>query len=240
MSLEATIRRHFPGSLVEDRLVRRSGAALAQHHGFVPVNSLACVGVCRDELCRSLVHSVERHWGESFDMSSLGGMLTLGRTGFAAARQHAPEVNGRRRFVFFLFAHIGIEETGEPGVVRRPGLQGVSPACGALGALISNSSDRTVGRGGLDRFDLEQSFLRARIRKALGDDTPKDPIALTKAAHQAAVEDLSLLAAEALDPTTEDYAVVSGIQIHRPTEPNLAWLGASYVVVQGTRSEIWV
>lgn len=238
MSLEATIRRHFPGSLVEDRLVRRSGAALAQHHGFVPVNSLACVGVCRDELCRSLVHSVESHWGESFDMSSLGGMLTLGRTGFAAARQHAPEVNGRRRFVFFLFAHIGIEETGEPGLARRPGQQGASPACGALGALLANASDRAGG--GLDRGDLEQSFLKARIRMVLGDEEPGDLISVTQAAHQAAVEDLSLLAAETLDPATEDYAVVSGIQIHRPTEPNLAWLGASYVVVQGTRSEIWV
>jgi hypothetical protein len=45
--------------------------------------------------------------------------------------------------------------------------------------------------------------------------------------------------ASGVDRQREDYAVVAGIQIHGPEGLSLTWPGASYVVVQGSRSEIW-
>ncbi len=62
---------------------------------------------------------------------------------------------------------------------------------------------------------------------------------LTKAVHTANVEDLDSLMSDVFDRRREDYAVIAGVQIHGPDGVTLAWPGTSYVVVQGTRSEIW-
>ena len=238
MSFEEVVQQNFPGSLPEKHFVRRAAVTLIQHHGFTPANTLACVGVCRDELCRSLFDEVEGMWGEAFDASSLGGILTLGRTGFAAAQAHAPLVQGRCRYVFFLFSHIGISAAGEPGVVVRPGREEPSSACGALVAYLEQSSD-SQDRSGIDWLDPEQSYLRSRLRRVRDLGDPSSLVDLTLAAHRASVEDLSMLLSEAVDRQREDYAVVAGIQIHGPDGLDLTWPGASHVVVEGTRSEIW-
>jgi hypothetical protein len=177
-------------------------------------------------------------WGHAFDMSSLGGILTLGRTGFAAAQAHAPLLQSRCRYVFFLFSHIGVSAAGDLGVVVRPGREEPSAACGALVALMKNQAgDQT--RTGIEWQDPEQSLLELRLRKVLDLGDPMDLLELTKAAHRAALEDLGTLMAGAVDHHREDYAVVAGVQIHGPDGLNLAWPGASHVVIQGTRSEIW-
>ena len=238
MSFEEVVQHHFPGNLPEKHFVRRAAVTLIRQHGFTPANTLACVGVCRDELCRSLFDEVEKMWGEAFDVSSLAGILTLGRTGFAAARAHAPLVQGRSRYVFFLFSHIGISAAGDPGVAMRPGRSQPSSACGALVTLLQ---DPTSGEqvGGVNWVDPEQSYLRARLRRMKELDDSPSLMELTKAAHQVTVEDLETLMAGGADRAREDYAVIAGIQIHGPDGLDLTWPGASYVVVQGIRSEIW-
>lgn len=238
MSFEDMVQRHFPGSLPEKHFVRRAAVTLIRQHGFTPINTLACVGVCRDELCRSLFDEVEDMWGEAFDASSLAGILTLGRTGFAAARAHAPLVQGRCRYVFFLFSHIAISATGELGVAMRPGRQEPSAACGALVALMNNPASGQES-GGINWLDPEQSYLRSRLMRVRDLSASPDLMELTKAAHRASVEDLETLMAKGVDRRQEDYAVVAGIQIHGPDDLSLTWPGASYVVVGGTRSEIW-
>lgn len=238
MSFEEVVQHHLPGSLPEKHFVRRAAVTLIQQHGFTPTNTLACVGVCRDELCRSLFDEVEKMWGEAFDASSLAGILTLGRTGFAAAQAHAPLVQGRCRYVFFLFSHIAISAAGDLGVAMRPGRQAPSAACGALVALLNNPASGQE-RGGIDWLDPEQSYLRSRLKRARSLSASPDLMELTKAAHQASVEDLGTLMAGGVDRQREDYAVVAGIQIHGPDGLSLTWPGASFVVVQGARSEIW-
>lgn len=237
-SFEELVQSQFPGSMPEKHFIRRAAVTLIQHHGFTPANTLACVGVCRDELCRSLFDEVESMWGEAFDASSLGGVLTLGRTGFAAAQAHAPLIQGRSRYVFFLFSHIGISAAGEPGVATRPGRDQPSSACGALVALQKESADEPR-TGSIDWLDPEQSYLRSRLKRVRDLDQPVDLVELTKATHRASVEDLATLMSDAVDREREDYAVVAGIQIHGPEGLNLTWPGASFVVVRGNRSEIW-
>jgi hypothetical protein len=238
MSFEDVVQSHFSGSLPEKHFVRRAAVTLIQQHGFTPTNTLACVGVCRDELCRSLFDEVEEMWGQAFDVSSLAGILTIGRTGFAAARAHAPLVQGRSRFVFFLFAHIGISPAGELGVAMRPGREEPSAACGALVAL---QADRQAGETSstVDWADPEQSYLRSRLARFRDLGPEAELLELTRAAHRASVEDLGGLMSAAVDQEREDYAVVAGIQIHGPDGNNLTWPGASHVVVRGVRSEIW-
>ena len=238
MSFEDVMQSHFPGSLPEKHFVRRAAVTLIRQHGFTPANTLACVGVCRDELCRSLFDEVEKMWGDAFDVSSLAGILTFGRTGFAAAQAHAPLVQGRCRYVFFLFSHIGISAAGDQGAAMRPGRQEPSAACGALVALLEEPVGGQ-GTGGFDWLDPEQSYLRSRLKRMRGLGDRPDLLELTKAAHRAGVEDLGTLMSDTADRHREDYAVVAGIQIHGPDGINLTWPGASHVVVQGTRSEIW-
>jgi len=238
MSFDEVVQSHFPGSLPEEHLVRRAAVTLIQDHGFTPANTLACVGTCRDELCGHLFDEVQSMWGKAFDLSSLAGILTIGRTGFAAAQAHAPLVGGRCRYVFFLFSHIGISATGELGVALRPGREEPSSACGALVALMQGRNQAEDAMK-LEWQDPEQSLLRLRLKRmrTLGDSP--DLIDLTKATHEATLQDLRSLMSDVFDRHKEDYAVIAGVQIHGPGDLNLAWPGASYVVVQGTRSEIW-
>jgi len=238
MSFEEVVQQHFPGSLPERHFVRRAAVTLIRQHGFTPANTLACVGVCRDELCRSLFGEVEQMWGSAFDVSSLAGILTLGRTGFAAARAHAPLVQGRSRYVFFLFSHIGISAAGELGVARRPGRQEPSAACGALVALMQDPGDGQRVSG-INWLDPEQSYLRSRMARMGGLGDSPDLLEYTVAAHRASVEDLGTLMAGGVDHEREDYAVIAGIQVHGSEGLSLAWPGDSFVVVEGVRSEIW-
>lgn len=238
MSFRETVDQHFPGSIPQEAFLRRAAVTLIQDHGFLPTNSLACVGVCRDELCRSLTHEVGSVWGEPFDFSSLAGLLTLGRTGFAAARAHAPVVQGRARYIFFLFAHIGIGSKGEQGIVERPGHAEATAACGALASLVEEIRHPKRKRG-LEWGDPELSLLRMRLAQDKGLSESPDLIELTKAIHRATVADLLDLMAEVFDRQTEDFAVVAGVQIHGPDDVSLLWPGTTYVVVEGRRSEIW-
>ena len=176
--------------------------------------------------------------GGAFDFSSLAGILTLGKTGFAAAYSHAPVVNGRRRYVFFLFAHIGISAEGELGVAQRPGHEEPTAACGALVALMDDL-ERGRKSTALEWEDPEQSLLKLRLKQFQDLGAKPDLMALTKATHRATVEDLGLLMDNSLNRRIEDYAVVAGVLIHGPQGSHQIWTGESYVMVEGRRSEIW-
>ena len=177
-------------------------------------------------------------WGGSFDFSSLAGILTLGKTGFAAAHSHAPVVHGRQRYVFFMFSHIGISAEGELGLTRRPGQEESTPACGALVAL---QKDLQRGRKttAVEWEDPEMSLLRLRMKRVQDLGPKPDLMALTKAAHQATVQDFEELMSNSLDRSNEDFALVAGVEIHGPEGENWIWVENSYVVVDSCRSEIW-
>jgi hypothetical protein len=237
-SFEEVVQSHFPGASRMEPFVRRAAAGLIQDYGFTPANTLACVGVCRDEICRSLTEEIEAMWGKSFDFSSLAGVLTLGKTGLSAAQSHAPVVAGRQRYVFFLFAHIGISAGGDLGVTQRAGQETPTAACGALVAL----RDDLHGGGRhmqVEWEDPEMSLLRLRMKRVRELDPKPDLMALTKATHRATVQDFEELMSSSLNRSSEDFALVAGVEIHGPEGENWIWVGDSYVVIDGRRSEIW-
>lgn len=238
MSFEELLKKRFPGALPEDQFVRRSAARLISDYGLTADNTLACVGVCRDELCRPLTEKIRLMWGEAFNMSSMAGRPTLGRSGLATAHSHAPIINGRSRFAFFVLPHIGLGPAGEPGLCQRPGRQEPSLACGALDAV---RQDIRAGRTAspLTSADIEQSLLKQRLLRESDLTAETDLVDLTKLTHRVALADLEHLLMGELDPTRDDYVVISGIQIHGPAGADLVWPGASYVVIAGRRSEIW-
>ena len=83
-----------------------------QNAGFNAENSIALVGVCRDEICSPFVQHVVGHFGHTFGIRGLGGFISCGRTGFGAAQAHSPVVGGKRSYVYFVAPHIAIDEHG--------------------------------------------------------------------------------------------------------------------------------
>jgi hypothetical protein len=228
---------HFPGALREPEFVERTSRLLMDQRGFRADNTLACVGVCRDELSATLPQAVQAVWGHAFNLSALAGLLFAGLTGFGAARSHAPIEDGCERYVFFLAAHIGIGAGGELGACDRIGRPGKSHACGALWGFL-----RELEGGRLqltfDPVDIEQSLLKQRLLRELAFGQLPSLVDLTRAAYRAIVADLEAVIAQTLDPTEDDWAVLTGIQIHGVRNEPWFWPGTCYSMVQSRREEI--
>jgi len=165
MSFEEALREHFPDALPESDFVTRTYQMLWRH-GFTDRSAIACVSVCRDEMTRPLIDTIQRTWGEAFNFSSLAGMVFLGKTGFLTAQQHAPRKDGIERYVFFGLPHIAISQNGEPGVCYRPGRDERSPACGALAAFREELRSGSLSLE-TDPDDIERSLMNQRLHRVL-------------------------------------------------------------------------
>ena len=224
---------HFPGAMVGEDFVRRTHEAL-HAWGFEPSNTIACVSVCRDELTRPFRDEIQKVWGHAFNFSSLAGMVFLGKTGFLAAQHHAPNEDGRERYVYFAFPHIGVEARGEIGLCYRSGRKELSHACGALVGFQRELQSGSL-RPDLDADDLEQSLLKQRIFGRLKDGEVPDLVSLTKLAHKVILEELERMIELTVDTTRSDYAVLTGVQIHGPEASDYIWPNEMYAVVGQAR-----
>ncbi|MBW2735953.1 MAG: hypothetical protein JRH20_26510 [Deltaproteobacteria bacterium] len=236
MDFADAVEQHFPGSLDEGRFVEQTREVLGPF-GFTAANTLAIVGVCRDELCRTLRLAVQRAWGEAFDITSLAGMVNCGHTGLKAAHRHAPIEEGRERYVYIVMAHIGIGEGGELGHSRRAGRPGLSSACGALSGVLAELQSGRVDTV-LHWDDIEQSLLRRRLIDRLPWGATPNLAELTHTAHTLVREELEELIAVAADASKADYAIFTGIQIHGLNGEQLSWIHRPYAMVEGKRQEL--
>jgi len=152
--------------------------------GFNADNTIACVGVCRDEISQSLIEEVNKKWGYVFNLASLAGMFFAGKTGLMAAMQHSPIADDKERYVFYSFPHIAIDAEGRIGVCKRQGRDGDSIACGALNAFQKELSLKVEqlkvekltiqpfnlqpSTLNIDMDDIEYSLIKMRLLKELG------------------------------------------------------------------------
>ena len=231
MSWEVPMTREFPEAVPQDRFIAHSYEELYRH-GFRAENTIAFASVCRDEVTLSLVEDIERAWGEVFMFSSLGGMLTLGKTGFRAAQQHAPIEHGRERYAYYALPHIAIDAQGEFGVYFRPGRQKATHACGALVAFQHELATGCLELA-LDPDDLEQSVLKQHLLRKLRYGDVPDLLSLTRIAHAVILEELERMIRLTVDPTRSDYGLFTGIQIHTPGGRHFVWPGSAYAVLEG-------
>ncbi|MEI6362649.1 MAG: hypothetical protein WCP95_10990 [Actinomycetes bacterium] len=202
------------GSVPVDDFITWSEWALMRV-GFRPSNTLALVGVCRDELMADFDDSVEAVWGKPFDVGALAGMVLVGSTGLRAALSHVPGEDGRHRFVAFCFPHIGVDEDGTIGRVQRRGMSRETTACGALAGFRTEleSGQRDFV---LDTDDVEQSLLRMRLAPLVPPGTVPTLLELTDLTRHCAVEDVRRFVDLARDHEPVDVASISGIVVHRP------------------------
>ena len=129
-------------------------------------------------------------WGPAFQLGSLGGLLTIGRTGIAAVASHAPREPGEPvRYVVVAAAHIGVDEAGTFGYLRREHQEVSSRTCGALMAFRDELLTSRL-RLGYDPVDPEMSLLRERILTALVYGDIPEPVELTQVVARVIDEDL--------------------------------------------------
>ncbi|MFH1702572.1 MAG: hypothetical protein ABIB41_03935 [Nitrospirota bacterium] len=134
MGFEEMLRKYFDKVLTEVDFVKKTYTAL-EKFGFNDENAIASVCICRDEISQSLRSIIKHVWGEAFNLSSLAAMFTAGKTGLLAAMHHAPRIDDRERYVFYVIPHIAIDEEGRIGFCSRKGIK-ESTACGALNIFL--------------------------------------------------------------------------------------------------------
>jgi hypothetical protein len=231
VSFTTTLSRDFPAAIPANQFVNSTQNSL-QAHGVHRGSALPLIATCRDELAFALTAELQRAWGPAFNMAGLAGLLTLGRTGIAAARSHAPLVSGRRTFVLFGLTHVGVDDAGTIGNCERPGIPGASHTCGALMALhdeLAGGDVHTSDYPYLDKYDPEQSRLRERITPRVADPSRSSLLAITRIAR-----DLIDLDSDAVikvlrdDDVPADVAVFTGIHIHGPRGADYVDLGRCF------------
>jgi len=227
--------RYFNEVHPEEEFVDQTYNALSELN-FSAENTIACIGVCRDEISQPLVELINDRWGYAFNMSSLAGMFLAGLTGLKASMHHAPNMDGKERYIFYSFPHIAIDGSGKIGVCNRVGRESESSACGALGAI---QKELTAGplNTELDNDDIELSLMKSRLAREITDRDIPDLLELTKVVQKAIQDDLEAALSKVVDPGKCDYAVIAGIQIHGPDQNYISPV-SMYAIVEGERQEL--
>lgn len=233
----ATRDEYFFGAFTYERYLARVEKAL-EPLGFDRDNAFAAVSVCRDELTQSILQAVAHRWDEPFDLGGLGGLPSLGRTGWRAALSHVPVDDERGRLIVFGFPHIGIAPDGTIGASLRRRQRQLTATCGAMAALfdsLSTPSEPAPPELGDTEFD--------RLARIVDTDTPTPSslVELTLLAA-AAVEREIWLELDALGAHREmDIAVLAGIQIHLPDDVDYIHpTGASVMGPDGERRPLTI
>ena len=86
--------------------------------------------------------------------------------------------------------------------------------------------------------DIEQSLLRIRLLRHLPFGHVPTLVELTYAAHEVIAADLEELVLRTTDASHSDYALLTGILIHGPTD-SWVWPGTRYARVAGDKTPLW-
>jgi len=133
-SLDAALAA-FPGAVPIPEFLDGVSAELATR-GFTLEHTFAMVSTCRDELTVPLMRAVTERLDLAFNLGALGGVPSLGRTGWNAALSHVPMHEGRGHVVVLGMTHIGFGPDGTPGESLRRHQDHPTATCGALMSIL--------------------------------------------------------------------------------------------------------
>lgn len=234
MSFLQTLTEYFPNAMLEADFVKHTYLTLLDH-GFDKANTIACAGLCHDEVTRSLRDEIQEIWGEVFNLSSAAGILFISEVGFRSVNQDAFRVDKGERYVIYTMPHITIGSCGEIGLCQRPSRAGASSACGALVAFRRELASGYLSVE-LDPYDKKKNHLKQNLFRKVKSGQIPNLANLVKLTHQIILEDLKHiidLVASSADtthhPLQRNYAIFGGVQIHGPDQKNYVWPGESIV-----------
>jgi len=160
------VAHSMPGAVSSYELLPKVLKALRPFN-INPKDTIYGQSICSDEINNEkgqISTLLSNYYGKVFPMGGIGGAPFVGRTGFGAFSAHVPD-NGH---VFVLFGpHIGFSPFSEAGKFLRIGQSRTSTACGAVIAAYNQVTSGTVM--GDDPADIEQSWLRNRLKAHAGD-----------------------------------------------------------------------
>lgn len=215
-------------------------AARLEPWGFTDDSTLAAVSICRDELTQHLIAAVTDRWGPTFALGGLGGLPSLGRTGWGACLAHVPDTVERGKLLVVGATHIGIGPQGSPGQNLRRNQGEPTATCGALSALLASWGEHPpAGPDDSGLADGEAQLLRRLVEAELCSD-PEGIVELTRAAT-GAVEAEMMAQLDALDPWDRmDVAVFTGVQVHLDgVEDHVLGVSAALRGEGGTRTPLF-
>lgn len=196
--------------------------------GFTPENTLFGHSVCADEVNNrkeQLISLMVNRWQEGFALGGLGGLPFAGKSGFGAFLHHVPD-SGKLLVIFA--PHVGIDEIGRVGSLRRDGQANVSTACGAaVGAYKALQKQKKVNPDPLAvleqenarEFDPQLKDIVAKLAPRLdGIDESADSITFVTYQMYGIIREL-ITACITETPDLFDFAtevaVVGGVMINR-------------------------
>ena len=236
MSFLLTIRHRFPGALQQREYYSLCSAAL-HRVGFLTENTLVAVSRCRDEITSSLTRLIENDWGPTFELASLAGLFSAGPFGLQAALTHIPELGGRAHFVLFAMTHVGIDDDGAIGLLRRDRRSDQLPTCGSWSGFADALGKGRLRRE-LDPNDVEQSRTELRLAPIVGRDFGGDLADLAQLALGAVEADINaaliqLHRTKRDRPLGFDGALFTGVQINGPYDRTYVWPSVSVIELHG-------
>lgn len=222
------LRSQLPDAVPVGTYLDRVATAL-DPFDFHPDDTFAAVSICRDELTQNLIEEVADRWHRPFALGGLGGLPSLGRTGWQACLSHVPDTAGRGHLLVFGMAHLGMDHDGEFGQSHRRHQHRPTATCGAIGSLldmVKRGDDDPELPPGLDDHEA------ARLLRFVRDETGTVPMELIELTHRTALAVDGEIWAEvdALQAWKDmDVAVFSGVQVHVPERSDHVWPIASSV-----------
>lgn len=231
------LRAQFPDAVPIGTYLDRVATALDPFE-FRPDDTFAAVSICRDELTQHLIEEVAQRWHRPFALGGLGGLPSLGRTGWQACLSHVPDADGRGHLLVFGMPHIGMDPDGGFGQSLRRQQDRPTATCGAINALVD-----TVKRGTVDSLPagLDDHEAQRLLRFADGGSgaVPLEVVELTHRVADA-IETEMWTELDALEAWRDmDVAVFCGVQIHVPERSDhVLATGASVQLADGERRQL--
>jgi hypothetical protein len=178
IKLEKTIKEAFPNALPGEDILQHYFDKMKTEHNVQLEKTLFATSICSDDANFSADFS--KILSRPFIMGGLGGLPYAGITGMVAYAHHIPD-NGTA-FIFY-GPHIGFNNEGEIGRMRRFGQSHDTNSCGALmlalDRLITEDHEEVYVPLSSD-FDFQQTMLERSLMpfkyEIVNDPNPKKSI----------------------------------------------------------------
>jgi hypothetical protein len=186
------VRRHYPDAIPTQEATQRLLDLLEREYAMPGGRLLLADSVCADD-----VNSVEYPAAAAamvgpFKLGGLNGFPHAGLTGMGAFASHVPDGGG---IIIYHAPHIGVSESGDLGVIRRPGQSRATGCCGAARAAVAKLESGAISGGRPDDLDYQQGtvelvLLRQQDRILAAADRLKEA---TEVMYEAIAERIDLL-----------------------------------------------
>lgn len=157
-----TIQREFPGAVPACK-TKEVVPEVLQRHGMLPDKTILCSSICSDEINREKSSWCHLTWGENFALGGIAGLPFAGKTGFKAFASHVPDEGG---LFLFVASHVGVNQDGAVGKVRRHGQCKDSSSCGAGVAGLAWALEQPEGcvlKPNDDQLDYQMETVKALL-----------------------------------------------------------------------------